>query len=89
MPTLHLVITGRVQGVGFRYFTQDAAQALQLSGWVRNQADGSVEILAEGPEATLKTLIERLRQGPPLSRVEQILENWQAPAAETSRFSIR
>lgn len=67
-----LRIHGRVQGVWFRGWAVDVARELGLSGWVRNRHDGSVEILAEGPEEAIEALIERCRQGPSGARVEQV-----------------
>ena len=68
------IITGRVQGVGFRWFTRQAATALGLRGTVRNAADGSVEVVAEGPADRLAELERRLRQGPRGAVVESIGE---------------
>ena len=53
----HLLISGRVQGVAFRYYTQDIAQKLEINGWVRNCWDGKVEIIAEGEENKVKEII--------------------------------
>lgn len=75
MKTLRLVITGRVQGVGFRHFTRDAAARLGLDGWVRNRADGSVEALARGDDAALDAFRAALRRGPPAARVDGIAEH--------------
>jgi acylphosphatase len=61
---VRLVITGRVQGVGYRIWAERAATALGLRGWVRNRADGSVELLATGEEDAVSRLIEACRQGP-------------------------
>jgi acylphosphatase len=58
-------ITGRVQGVGYRYFARGHARSLGLKGWVRNRSDGSVEVHAEGPAERLDALEALLRQGPP------------------------
>jgi len=55
----HLLISGRVQGVAFRYYTQDIAQSLEIKGWVRNCWDGKVEIVVEGEEEKVKKLISR------------------------------
>lgn len=65
-------ISGRVQGVGFRWFTRQVAARLDLRGTVRNAADGSVEVVAEGPGASLAELEARLREGPPAARVDAI-----------------
>ena len=58
-------ITGRVQGVGFRYWTRSEAGKLGLSGWVRNEADGSVTALIVGPDAAVSAMMKRLWEGPP------------------------
>jgi acylphosphatase len=67
-----ITVSGRVQGVGFRYFTRDAAQTLGLSGWVMNLIGGDVELEAEGEQSAIDKLIEELKQGPPLSRVTDV-----------------
>jgi acylphosphatase len=64
MPGLHLLVTGRVQGVGFRWFVLMAARRLELSGWVRNRPDGLVEVRAEGPRDRLDELEAVVREGP-------------------------
>ena len=71
---VHLRVIGRVQGVGFRWFVTSEANRLGLAGWVRNNADGSVELEAEGPCEALEQLRERVRQGPPAARVERVVE---------------
>jgi acylphosphatase len=65
-------ISGRVQGVGFRYFTRGEARDLGLGGWVCNRADGSVEVRVEGEPRLLADFEARLRQGPPTGEVEQV-----------------
>jgi len=67
-----ITVSGRVQGVGFRFFTRDAARRLGLIGWVMNLAGGGVELEAEGEQSAIDRLIEELRQGPPLSRVTEV-----------------
>jgi len=64
-----LTISGRVQGVGFRYALADEARARKLSGWVRNRRDGTVEALIAGPENEVEALIAWARRGPPGARV--------------------
>ena len=66
------VVRGRVQGVGFRWFVMAEAERLQLGGYVRNLADGSVEVVSRGPEDALETLEHRLRRGPPAARVDEV-----------------
>lgn len=68
------IITGRVQGVSFRYFTQRAAQALELDGWVRNLADGSVEARVRGPRNRVEELRRQIEQGPRMARVDGVAE---------------
>jgi len=64
-----LVISGRVQGVGFREATVDAARTVGVDGWVRNRADGTVEVLAQGSPDAVDRLVAWCRRGPPLARV--------------------
>ncbi len=76
METLarHLVIRGRVQGVGYRAWAAGEARALGLEGWVRNRRDGSVEAVLAGPEAVVADMIMRCRRGPVSARVDAIDE---------------
>ncbi|HEY7615389.1 MAG TPA: acylphosphatase [Terriglobales bacterium] len=68
------VVRGRVQGVGFRWFVEREAHILGIAGWVRNNADGSVEVLAQGTRDQLLGLRSRLRQGPRAARVDDVEE---------------
>jgi acylphosphatase len=68
----HWLVSGQVQGVSFRAFTYEAATDLKLKGWVRNLSDGRVEIVAEGPEKAITQLLEKVRKGPPASRVDAV-----------------
>jgi acylphosphatase len=70
---LRVRILGRVQGVGFRYWTREQAQSLGISGWVRNEPDGSVTALIAGAPDAVGAMLERLRQGPAGSRVVELL----------------
>jgi len=73
MPaTMHSLVTGRVQGVAFRAFVRHEASGLGVTGWVRNLADGRVEVLAQGDSQTLAEFEQRLRQGPLLARVDSV-----------------
>ena len=80
MPCNRYIVRGRVQGVGFRYFVQSEAQTLGVTGWVRNNPDGAVEVLASGSAEQLAALHGRLRTGPRAARVDQVdVEPTQAP----------
>ena len=77
---IRLIIEGRVQGVWFRDSTRREAGRLGLTGWVRNRADGTVEVLAEGPEERVRQLVAWCHHGPPhagVSRVHETEEVWQ------------
>ena len=86
---LHAVIEGTVQGVGFRYFVQDAANLLSLSGWVRNRWDGTVEVLAEGERSRLEQLLAALRRGPRSAQVKGVDFSWQEYSGEFTGFRVR
>ncbi len=66
---VRVTISGRVQGVGFRYFTRREGERLGLVGWVKNLPNGDVEAEAEGDEAQVDTFVEAIRRGPPASRI--------------------
>lgn len=70
--TVHVRITGRVQGVSYRAWTQDAAAALGLRGWVRNRRDGSVEAVFTGSDAAVADILARCKSGPPAARVDRV-----------------
>lgn len=72
MTTQRILVSGRVQAVSYRDWTVRTAQRLGLRGWVRNLNDGRVEILADGEDEALATLVEACREGPPLARVEHV-----------------
>ena len=75
MKTCHLRIRGRVQGVGFRMYTQREAQRLGVNGWVRNRRDGSVEAVVQGDEKAVDALVEWTHKGPPSARVTDVQVN--------------
>ncbi|MCW3472984.1 acylphosphatase [Limobrevibacterium gyesilva] len=79
MSTLRLVISGRVQGVGYRAWMADQAQALGLSGWVRNRSDGTVEALVAGDDDAVAELLRASRLGPRLAVVTEIVEELAEP----------
>jgi acylphosphatase len=80
-------VTGRVQGVGYRFFAERAALDLALQGYVRNLPDGRVEVYATGDESSLDELRKQLQQGPLAARVEQV-EEQEAPLKKFRNFSI-
>ena len=86
--TLEAVIHGRVHGVGFRYFAQNEATALGLTGWVANEQDGTVRCVAAGPRVALEVFAERLRQGPPAASVTGVELAWR-PASGQPYDSFR
>ncbi|HET8730975.1 MAG TPA: acylphosphatase [Moraxellaceae bacterium] len=86
---LHLLVTGRVQGVSYRANAAAMAQRLGLCGWVRNLADGRVELLAQGDEKPLRSLLAWAHQGPAQARVEHVEAHWAEPAPPLESFSIR
>jgi acylphosphatase len=86
----HLLVSGRVQGVGYRYFARDSARALGLSGWVRNVRGGGVEAEVEGDGEVIDRFIEELRRGPPLSRVLEVeTQEMAAAGRKEEEFFIR
>jgi acylphosphatase len=86
---LHVLLDGRVQGVFFRGQTESWAAALGLAGWVRNRADGRVEVVAEGERDALESLLGQLRQGPAFARVEAADVRWLDSTGEFDSFRIR
>ena len=86
---LKAIVHGYVQGVSFRYFTHRAANRLGVTGWVANQPDGTVVVVAEGEEAALQGLLEFLHEGSPAARVSQVEERWAEATGAFSKFSVR
>jgi len=85
----HLLISGRVQGVAFRYYAQDIAQSLEVKGWVRNCWDGKVEIVIEGDRVKVKELVDWCYQGPGSAIVEKVDTEWEKYRGEFNTFGIR
>ena len=69
---VRLIVRGRVQGVGFRWWARETARRLGVDGWVRNLADGSVELLAAGPDAVVAEFVDSCRAGPSGARVSSV-----------------
>jgi acylphosphatase len=89
----HIFVSGRVQGVGFRYFTAGHARRLGVTGFVQNLRDGRVEVVAQGERAEVEALVAALRRGPPGSAVRTVLVNWMdappPPSDGEPEFIIR
>ena len=88
MEQIHLIVSGRVQGVWYRASTRQRAAALGLVGWVRNLPDGRVEVVAEGPREDLDALVTWSREGPELAEVTGIDVEWRAASGRWSDFDI-
>jgi len=89
LSRLHAVIDGSVQGVGFRMFVLEYAQSLGLTGWVRNKYDGRVEVIAEGPQADLDRLLDKIRLGPRSAFVTEVQKEWLPASGEFNYFAVR
>ena len=84
----HVIVSGRVQGVGYRYATRSYAASLGVGGWMRNRPDGNVEAVFEGAAERVELLLRWCRQGPPAAYVDEIEVEWQEPTGEQG-FAIR
>lgn len=91
MKRLHLLISGDVQGVGFRAWTKHfiAEHIPELTGWVRNREDGTVEVVAEGLQSDLIKLVAACKKGPDVGLVEHTDETWTKATGEFVSFDIR
>lgn len=87
--TIHCIISGRVQGVWYRAWTQNQAANRDLTGWVRNRRDGSVEAVFHGPAQGVADVITACRSGPPLARVDDIIETPVEPYSGGMTFDKR
>ena len=85
----HILVSGLVQGVGFRYFVSARARKLGLSGYVCNLFDGSVEIFAEGERALIEDLIREVKVGPRAAHVADLKIHWREPKREFVGFIIK
>jgi len=85
---LDISVRGRVQGVGYRVFALREAGRLELDGFVSNEADGSVRIVAEGARIDLEALLERLADGPPAAIVERVIPRWEPARGLGTGFRI-
>jgi acylphosphatase len=84
----HVLISGRVQGVGFRAYARDRARAAGVEGWVRNLSDGHVEAIFEGTRSAVQRLVTWCYSGPANARVEKVEVSWEEPTGKEGGFSI-
>jgi acylphosphatase len=89
MKRLRARVRGRVQGVGFRASAAHEARRLGVSGWVKNEYDGDVSVLAEGEDSAVEAFLGWLRHGPPGARVVSVDADWSTPAGDLASFDIR
>lgn len=88
MVRAHVIVTGFVQAVGFRHGAGRKAEALGLTGWVRNTWDGKVEAVFEGEKEKVEKMIGWCREGPPLAKVERVHAEWGEGTGEFREFTI-
>lgn len=86
---LSVRVVGKVQHVGFRYFVRTAAKRLGITGWVRNENDGCVKVIAEGPSDQLRILLRSLNVGPSLAKVEDLEFTWSEASGSFADFQIK
>ena len=84
----HVLVSGRVQGVGFRWYARETAERLGLGGWVKNLTDGRVELLLEGREPAVEAMLVWLERGPPAAHVKN-LEVVERASEGLTTFSVR
>jgi acylphosphatase len=89
LARVHIWVTGRVQGVGFRAYVMQSGTFFGLVGWVHNLGYEQVEIVAEGPRGVLERFIQVVRTGPSTSRVEEARVEWETPTGEFPSFEVR
>jgi acylphosphatase len=87
--SVRFIVTGRVQGVGFRWFVLRWARELGLTGFVRNLPDGSVEVVADGPGERIERLAAELGKGPPAARVAGVRQGKGPPGGIHDEFEVR
>jgi acylphosphatase len=83
------LVTGRVQGVGFRYWVRQEAESLGLTGSATNLVDGRVEVIAEGPRAACEALLADLRGSGTPGSVDDVIVSWSSPEAKSATFRVR
>lgn len=85
---VHMIIEGRVQGVWFRESARRQALSLGVNGWVRNRSDGTVEAVAEGPDAPVQAFVSWCHSGPPAARVDEVRKTPEAYQGEFDTFDV-
>ena len=85
---VHIVLSGRVQGVAFRYYARNMADKLGVKGWIRNLDNGDVEAVIEGKKVAVQQMVVWCKKGPSLAVVENISIDWQAYTGEFHKFNI-
>ncbi len=88
MTEMSCIVIGKVQGVAYRVYVQDAATELGITGFVKNQSDGSVQVVAQGLPDQLRSFVEYLHEGSLLAQVEGVTVDWQAPRITYIEFSV-
>lgn len=88
LSRVHVFVSGRVQGVAYRYFAERRAAEIPVTGWVRNLRDGRVEIMVEGEKADLESFLGFLRQGPRMAKVDDLDFLWEDYRGEFEDFRI-
>ncbi|MEA1881563.1 MAG: acylphosphatase [Candidatus Marinimicrobia bacterium] len=86
---VHLIVSGKVQGVGFRWYVVRSGRSLALIGYAKNLPDGNVEVQVEGNKVDIERFIKKLKQGPALSSVENVEMKWISPSNQLKDFNIR
>lgn len=85
----HLFVEGKVQGVGFRYFTQTNARDMNINGWVKNLPDGRVEAVFEAPKTKVENMIDRCKEGPRAARVDNLDWEWVERPQALNTFEVK
>ncbi|MGD8553229.1 MAG: acylphosphatase [Anaerolineales bacterium] len=85
----HVLVSGRVQGVSFRYYTVQEAESVGVEGWVRNLWDGRVEAIFEGEEDAVQHMVRWVQHGPSSAQVDSFELDWQEPVGEFDSFRVR
>ena len=88
MTEMYCRVTGKVQGVAYRDYVQSTATKLGLTGWVRNESDGSVSVCVQGPTDDLKDMVEYLNEGSSLAKVDDVSVEWRSAQETFHEFSV-